>query len=195
MKARGWTIHLATDHRVEAYGQDFPAQMIHIIPSATITKAPLEAARAILQLGKGVIAAGLIAAQATGSAATSVICREEHTHLVHDDGTVEEAAIAAKPKRRSRAKKPVLSEAEGPVLSEAEGAGSSEALETAPIGAAEPTPAAEANSEPAPPEPEAAEPAQPELAVAPEASNDTAPDAGGDPASPARRGWWQRTFG
>jgi Trk K+ transport system NAD-binding subunit len=41
------------------------------------------------------IAAGLIAAQATGSPATSVICREEHTHLVHDDGTVEEAAIAA----------------------------------------------------------------------------------------------------
>ncbi len=41
------------------------------------------------------IAAGLIAAQATGSRASSVICRDEHTHLVHDDGTVEEAAIAA----------------------------------------------------------------------------------------------------
>jgi len=41
------------------------------------------------------IAAGLIAAQATGSPASSVICREEHSHLVHDDGTVEEAAIAA----------------------------------------------------------------------------------------------------
>jgi len=41
------------------------------------------------------IAAGLIAAQATGSKASSVICREEHSHLVHDDGTVEEAAIAA----------------------------------------------------------------------------------------------------
>jgi hypothetical protein len=41
------------------------------------------------------IAAGLIAAQATGSEASSVICREEHSHLVHDDGTVEEAAIAA----------------------------------------------------------------------------------------------------
>ncbi len=41
------------------------------------------------------IAAGLIAAQATGSSASSVICREEHAHLVHDDGTVEEAAIAA----------------------------------------------------------------------------------------------------
>jgi len=41
------------------------------------------------------IAAALIAAQATGSSASSVICREEHAHLVHDDGTVEEAAIAA----------------------------------------------------------------------------------------------------
>lgn len=41
------------------------------------------------------IAAALIAAQATGSPASGVICREEHTHLLHDDGTVEEAAIAA----------------------------------------------------------------------------------------------------
>ena len=41
------------------------------------------------------IAAALIAAQATGSEASRVICRDEHTHLVHDDGTIEEAAIAA----------------------------------------------------------------------------------------------------
>ena len=41
------------------------------------------------------IAAGLIAAQATGSPASAVICREEQTHLVHADGTLEEAAIAA----------------------------------------------------------------------------------------------------
>ncbi len=41
------------------------------------------------------IAAALIAAQATGSEAQRVICREERTHLVHDDGTVEDAAIAA----------------------------------------------------------------------------------------------------
>lgn len=40
-------------------------------------------------------AAGLIAAQATGSPASSVVSRDEHTHLVLDDGTVEEAAIAA----------------------------------------------------------------------------------------------------
>ena len=41
------------------------------------------------------IAAGLIAAQATGSKATRVICADDRSHLVHDDGTVEEAAIAA----------------------------------------------------------------------------------------------------
>lgn len=41
------------------------------------------------------IAAGLIAAQATGSSAQRVICRDDRSHLVHDDGTVEEAAIAA----------------------------------------------------------------------------------------------------
>ena len=41
------------------------------------------------------IAAGLIAAQATGSQATRVICADDQAHLVHDDGTIEEAAIAA----------------------------------------------------------------------------------------------------
>ena len=41
------------------------------------------------------IAASLIAAQATGSNASGVVCHEERTHLVHDDGTVEDAAIAA----------------------------------------------------------------------------------------------------
>ena len=41
------------------------------------------------------IAAALIAAQATGSKAARVVCHDEHTHLVHDDGTVEQAAIAA----------------------------------------------------------------------------------------------------
>lgn len=40
--ARGWTIHLATDHRVEAYGQSFPAAETHIIRSATPSvKSPL----------------------------------------------------------------------------------------------------------------------------------------------------------
>lgn len=41
------------------------------------------------------IAASLIAAQATGSRATAVVCHDDRTHLVHDDGTVEDAALAA----------------------------------------------------------------------------------------------------
>ena len=41
------------------------------------------------------IAAALIAARATGSGATQVVCREEDAHLVHDDGRVEKAALAA----------------------------------------------------------------------------------------------------
>ena len=41
------------------------------------------------------IAAGLLAAQATGSSATAVLCEEAEAHLVHADGTLERAAIAA----------------------------------------------------------------------------------------------------
>jgi UDP-N-acetylglucosamine--N-acetylmuramyl-(pentapeptide) pyrophosphoryl-undecaprenol N-acetylglucosamine transferase len=56
LKSRGWKIHLATDHRVEAYGQDFPAEAVHIIPSATITKSPVVAARAAMVLARGFMA-------------------------------------------------------------------------------------------------------------------------------------------
>ncbi|SDB39651.1 undecaprenyldiphospho-muramoylpentapeptide beta-N-acetylglucosaminyltransferase [Bauldia litoralis] len=55
--SRGWTVHLATDHRVDSYARDFPAEKIHIIPSATITRDPIAAARAIVQLGRGLFAA------------------------------------------------------------------------------------------------------------------------------------------
>jgi hypothetical protein len=41
------------------------------------------------------IAAALIAAQATGSTATHVVCRDEEAHLVHGDGRLEKAALAA----------------------------------------------------------------------------------------------------
>ena len=57
LKARGWVIHLATDHRVETYGKDFPAEATHIVESATITREPLVAARAALTIGRGVIRA------------------------------------------------------------------------------------------------------------------------------------------
>lgn len=52
---RGWRIHLATDHRVGAYGRDFPAEQVHIIPSATITRRPIAAARAVWRLGLGLV--------------------------------------------------------------------------------------------------------------------------------------------
>jgi UDP-N-acetylglucosamine--N-acetylmuramyl-(pentapeptide) pyrophosphoryl-undecaprenol N-acetylglucosamine transferase len=57
LKARGWTIHLATDHRVESYGKDFPAAETHIVESATITKEPVAAAKAALTIGRGLLRA------------------------------------------------------------------------------------------------------------------------------------------
>ncbi|MCB1495210.1 MAG: undecaprenyldiphospho-muramoylpentapeptide beta-N-acetylglucosaminyltransferase [Bauldia sp.] len=57
LAGRGWTVHLATDHRVDAYAQDFPAEAIHIIPSATITRSPVAAAKAIVRLARGWFAA------------------------------------------------------------------------------------------------------------------------------------------
>ena len=41
------------------------------------------------------ITASLIAAQAVGETAQSVLCHDERTHLVHEDGAVKEAALAA----------------------------------------------------------------------------------------------------
>jgi UDP-N-acetylglucosamine--N-acetylmuramyl-(pentapeptide) pyrophosphoryl-undecaprenol N-acetylglucosamine transferase len=52
---RSWRVHLATDHRVEAYGRDFPAEQIHIIPSATITREPIAAVRGVWRLGVGMV--------------------------------------------------------------------------------------------------------------------------------------------
>ena len=57
LKARGWRIHLATDHRAETYGQDFPAEEIHLIPSATLTRAPVAMPRGLFRLAHGFVAA------------------------------------------------------------------------------------------------------------------------------------------
>jgi UDP-N-acetylglucosamine--N-acetylmuramyl-(pentapeptide) pyrophosphoryl-undecaprenol N-acetylglucosamine transferase len=57
LKARGWRVHLATDHRVESYGQDFPAEEIHIVPSATLTRAPVALARGLVRLARGALTA------------------------------------------------------------------------------------------------------------------------------------------
>lgn len=51
---RDFRIELATDHRVEAYGQDFPAAKTHVIRSATPSvKSPMVMARAAWTLWQG----------------------------------------------------------------------------------------------------------------------------------------------
>jgi UDP-N-acetylglucosamine--N-acetylmuramyl-(pentapeptide) pyrophosphoryl-undecaprenol N-acetylglucosamine transferase len=57
LRSRGWRIHLATDTRVEAYGQDFPAEETHLIASATLTREPIAFARGVLRLGIGFLQA------------------------------------------------------------------------------------------------------------------------------------------
>jgi UDP-N-acetylglucosamine--N-acetylmuramyl-(pentapeptide) pyrophosphoryl-undecaprenol N-acetylglucosamine transferase len=57
LATRGWHIHLATDHRVDAYDQEFPADQVHVSPSATIAGQPIAAGRAIWRLGHGVLKA------------------------------------------------------------------------------------------------------------------------------------------
>lgn len=54
LKSRGWSVHLATDHRAETYGQNFPADETHIIRSATPSvKSPKAFLAAALSLWQG----------------------------------------------------------------------------------------------------------------------------------------------
>ncbi|MCP4385568.1 MAG: undecaprenyldiphospho-muramoylpentapeptide beta-N-acetylglucosaminyltransferase [Hyphomicrobiales bacterium] len=53
MVARGWAVHLASDHRVDALSASFPADAVHIIPSATFGRNPATALRAVLRLARG----------------------------------------------------------------------------------------------------------------------------------------------
>lgn len=55
--ARGWRVHLATDRRVEGYGTGFPAETVHTIRSATLTRAPAQLFRALPALAMGFIEA------------------------------------------------------------------------------------------------------------------------------------------
>ena len=57
LKQRGWRIHLATDERVESYGQDFPAEETHLLASATLTSSPVAAVKGLLRLGRGFLQA------------------------------------------------------------------------------------------------------------------------------------------
>jgi UDP-N-acetylglucosamine--N-acetylmuramyl-(pentapeptide) pyrophosphoryl-undecaprenol N-acetylglucosamine transferase len=55
--ARGWQVHLATDHRVDSHARSFPAEAIHIIPSGTFRKQPVAFARALRDLARGYLLA------------------------------------------------------------------------------------------------------------------------------------------
>ncbi len=54
LKARGWSVHLATDERAERFAGKFPANAIHVVPSATIvSKNPIALLMASLKLYSG----------------------------------------------------------------------------------------------------------------------------------------------
>ncbi|MBY5777692.1 undecaprenyldiphospho-muramoylpentapeptide beta-N-acetylglucosaminyltransferase [Rhizobium leguminosarum] len=58
LKERGYSVHLVTDSRAERYAGKFPAEEIHIVPSATIgSKNPVAVARSLWTLWSGMRAA------------------------------------------------------------------------------------------------------------------------------------------
>ncbi|HTO31843.1 MAG TPA: undecaprenyldiphospho-muramoylpentapeptide beta-N-acetylglucosaminyltransferase [Pararhizobium sp.] len=55
LKALGYSVHLATDSRAERYAGKFPADEIHVVPSATIgSKNPLKVASSLWTLWSGI---------------------------------------------------------------------------------------------------------------------------------------------
>jgi UDP-N-acetylglucosamine--N-acetylmuramyl-(pentapeptide) pyrophosphoryl-undecaprenol N-acetylglucosamine transferase len=55
LKARGYAVHLVTDSRAERFAGKFPAEDIHVVPSATIgSKNPVAVARALYTLWRGI---------------------------------------------------------------------------------------------------------------------------------------------
>jgi len=58
LKAGGWAVHLVTDSRAERFAGKFPADEIHVVPSATIgSKNPVSVARTLFTLWRGMRAA------------------------------------------------------------------------------------------------------------------------------------------
>ncbi|ARM89183.1 undecaprenyldiphospho-muramoylpentapeptide beta-N-acetylglucosaminyltransferase [Rhizobium sp. CIAT894] len=58
LKERGYSVHLVTDSRAERYAGKFPAEEIHVVPSATIgSKNPIAVARSLWTLWNGMRAA------------------------------------------------------------------------------------------------------------------------------------------
>ena len=64
LKARGWSVHLATDERPGRYAGSFPADHIHPLSSATIgSKNPIALARSFWSIWRGVRQASALLAQ------------------------------------------------------------------------------------------------------------------------------------
>ncbi len=80
LKERGYSVHLVTDSRAERYAGKFPAEEIHVVPSATIgSKNPVAVARSLWTLWSGMRAAKKLMARLKplSSSASAVIrpCR------------------------------------------------------------------------------------------------------------------------
>ncbi|MCF3642138.1 undecaprenyldiphospho-muramoylpentapeptide beta-N-acetylglucosaminyltransferase [Rhizobium sp. TRM95111] len=58
LKAGGWSVHLVTDSRAERFAGKFPADEVHVVPSATIgSKNPVSVVRSLFTLWQGLRAA------------------------------------------------------------------------------------------------------------------------------------------
>jgi UDP-N-acetylglucosamine--N-acetylmuramyl-(pentapeptide) pyrophosphoryl-undecaprenol N-acetylglucosamine transferase len=60
LKSRGWTVHLATDHRAEGYGSEFPAVATHIIPSGTLAGGVVARLSSLFKLGGGFLQSAMM---------------------------------------------------------------------------------------------------------------------------------------
>jgi UDP-N-acetylglucosamine--N-acetylmuramyl-(pentapeptide) pyrophosphoryl-undecaprenol N-acetylglucosamine transferase len=58
LTADGWSVHLVTDSRAERFAGKFPAEAIHVVPSATLgSKNPIAVLKSLFTLWKGMRAA------------------------------------------------------------------------------------------------------------------------------------------
>lgn len=69
LKANGWSVHLVTDSRAERFAGKFPADEIHVVPSATIgSKNPVKVVSSLWTLWTGLRAARRLLARLRPSA-------------------------------------------------------------------------------------------------------------------------------
>ncbi len=60
LKARGWTVHLATDRRAEGYGAGFPAAETHIIPSGTLAGSAFDRLDSLIKIAQGFLRSAIL---------------------------------------------------------------------------------------------------------------------------------------